>query len=179
MKTTIGILCAIMLAAVIGHAQVRPAERSAEPLVAAPASFVAKYEGGMFGFTGKQTGTLRMDDANQRLVFFDKANKEVFGIPYKSLMVLYPQSRSVSSTAGSVVSHIPLPGAGLAGLIREKRRYLVVQFSDPDVDARGVVNFKLANKQLLDSVIRSLGERAKMTQRGDAYYRPRTPRSEI
>ena len=145
----------------------------------APASFSAKYEGGMFGFTDKESGTLRIDDANQRLVFFGKDNREKFGIPYKSLMVIYPQSRSVRSTTGSVVSHIPLPGAGIAGLLREKRRYLVVQFSDPDADARGVVNFKLANKAILETVIRTIGEKAKMTQRGDAYYRPRVVRSDI
>ena len=164
------------------YAQPRPMPASntqAAPRVAAPASFQAKYEGGMFGFTDREMGMLKFDDDNQRLVFYGKDKKEQFGIPYKALLVISPQSRSVTSTAGTVVSHIPLPGAGLAGLIKEKRRYLVVQFSDPDVDARGVVNFKLDNKELLESVIQTLGEKAKLTQRGDAYYRPRVPRTDI
>jgi hypothetical protein len=147
---------------------------------AAPASFEAKYEGGMFGFSKKEEGTLRFDDANERLVFFDKQQKERFHIPYKSVMVIYPQSRSVTSTAGHVVRNIPLPGAILGGLIKEKRRYLILHFDDPDVEAaRGLVNFKLDNKALLDSVIQSLAGKASLTQRGDAYYRPKKIKNEI
>jgi hypothetical protein len=146
----------------------------------APVSFAAKYEGGMFGFTDKETGTLKFDDANERLVFFNKEGKEQFGMPYETLLLVYPQSRSVRSTTGTVVSAIPLPGAGLAGLIREKRRYLIVHYNDTDVDAKGVANFKLDNKELLDSVIQALGEKAKLTQRGDAYYRPKkAPTTEL
>lgn len=136
-------------------------------------SFEAKYEGGLFGFADKESGTLKFDDQNERLVFFGKDQKELFGIPYESLLVVSPQSNSVTSTTGNVVSHIPLPGAGLASLIKEKRRYLVLQFNDPDADVRGVVNFKLENKELLDSVVDTLGKKAEMTQRGDSYYRPR------
>jgi len=36
-----------------------------------------------------------------------------------------------------------------------------------------LVNFKVDNKELLDSVIQTLGQKAQMQQRGDAYYRPR------
>lgn len=146
----------------------------------APASFEAKYEGGMFGFNRKEVGTLKFDDGNERLVFLGKDQKEMFHIPYKSVLVIYPQSKSVTSTTGSVVSHIPLPGAGLAGLLREKRRYLVLHFDDPDVEtARGVLNFKLEDKRLLDSVIQALAGKARLTQRGDAYYRPRKVKSQI
>jgi len=134
----------------------------------------------MFGFNEREVGTLKFDDDNQRLVFFGKDLKEKFHIPYKSVLVIYPQSKSVTSTAGSVISHIPLPGAGLAGLMREKRRYLVMHFDDPDVEAaRGLVNFKLEDKALLDSVIQSLAGKAKLTQRGDAYYRPKKIKNEI
>ncbi len=139
----------------------------------APDSFEAKYEGGMFGYNEKVTGTLKFDDANNRLVFFGKDGKEKFAISYDSLLVIYPNSQSVQSPTGRVVQYIPLPGAGLAGLLKEKRRYLVAQFADPDVDVRGVVNFKIDNRDLLDSVIQTLAEKAKLTQRGDAYYKPR------
>ncbi len=155
----------------------KPATMPANP---APPSFEAKYEGGMFGYNQKEVGTLRFDDANERLVFFGKDQKEKFHIPYKSVLVIYPQSRSVTSTTGNVVRHIPLPGAGLAGLLKEKRRYLVLHFEDPDVEAaKGLVNFKLENKELLNSVIQSLAGKAKLTQRGDAYYRPRKLKNEI
>ena len=71
-------------------------------------------------------------------------------------------------------------GAGLAGLLREKRRYLIMHFDDPDVEAaKGVLSFKLDNKELLDSVVQTLGQKAKLTQRGDAYYRPKVVKSVI
>ncbi len=134
----------------------------------------------MFGYREKEVGTLRFDDDNERLVFFGKDQKEKFHIPYKSVLVIYPNSKSVTSTTGTVVRHIPLPGAGLAGLLREKRRYLVLHFDDPDVEAaKGMLNFKLENKELLESVLHSLAGKAKLTQRGDAYYRPKKIKNEI
>ncbi len=153
-----------------GDAQTTP--QTAPP---APASFQAKYEGGLFGFSEKQKGTLKFDDANQRLVFYGGDSKEKFSIPYDAMLVVSPQSQSVRSTTGTVISAIPLPGAGLAGLMRSKRRYLLVNFNDPDSDVRGLANFKLDNKDLLESVIQTLGAKAKLIRRGDAYYRPRTP----
>lgn len=164
----------------IVSAQPRPIEKSANPNTKpAPSSFAAKYEGGLFGFNDKTEGTLKFDDENNRLVFYGKTQKEMFSIPFESLLVVYPNSDSVTSTTGNVVSHIPLPGAGLASLIKEKRRYLVLQFDDPDADVKGMVNFKLENKELLDSVIQSLGTKAKLTPRGDSYYRPRPPKTAI
>jgi hypothetical protein len=70
-----------------------------------------------------------------------------------------------------------LPGAGLAGFIKEKRLYLVIQIQDPDADVKGVVNFKLDNRELLDSVLVAIAQKAKLEQRGDAYYKPRSARS--
>lgn len=164
----VGLFACVSFAA----AQPRPIEKTDTVVKAsAPASFAAKYEGGMFGFSDKETGTLRFDDVNERLVFFNKQNKEQFAMPYETLTQIYPQSQSVRSTTGTIVSAIPLPGAGLAGLIREKRRYLVVHFNDAEVDAKGVVNFKLGDRKLLDAVIQTLGEKAKLVRRGDAFYR--------
>lgn len=159
----------------VAFSQPRPVDQSGSRTSAKPApeSFPAKYEGGMLGYSTKEAGTLRFDDANSRLVFFGKAGKEVFPIPYDVLLAIYPQSQSVTSTTGNVVSHIPLPGAGLAGFIKEKRQYLIVQYDDPNVDVRGTINFKLDNKELLDSVLQTLAEKANLKQRGDAYYRPK------
>lgn len=145
------------------------------PNATAPESFEAKYEGGMFGFDDKEEGMLKFDDLNERLVFFGKNGKEKFSIPYGAMQVVYTGKKSVRSAAGTAVSVIPLPGAGLAGLIREKRRYLVIHFSDPEIEARGVTNFKLENDQIRESVIQTIGAKAKLTQRGDAYYRVKTP----
>jgi hypothetical protein len=127
----------------------------------------------MYGFSKKTVGTLKFDDANSRIVFYGEDKKEMFGVPYSALLVIYPQSQSVTSTTGNVVKNIPLPGAALGGFIKEKRSYLVINFDDPDVDARGTVNFKLDSKELLDSVLDTLASKAGLEQRGDAYYRPR------
>ncbi len=157
-----------------------PTPANAPIVKPAPQNFTAKYEGGMFGFNKKETGMLKIDDLNERIVFYGKDRKEMFSVPFKSMLVVSSQTKSVRSAAGTAVSVIPLPGAGLAGLIREKRRYLAINFDDPDVDVQGIVNFKLANKEMLESVIQTLGEKAKMTKRGDTFYRPKpTPKSEI
>jgi hypothetical protein len=127
----------------------------------------------MFGYSKKETGTLKFDDANSRLVFFGKDQKEWFGIPYDALQVIYPHSQSVTATKGNVISAIPLPGSFLGGFIKKKRRYLVAQFADQDIEnARGTVSFKVEDQELLDSVLWTLSEKAKLKQRGDAYYKP-------
>ncbi|KXK06495.1 MAG: hypothetical protein UZ17_ACD001000453 [Acidobacteria bacterium OLB17] len=166
------ILLFVLAGAFAAGAQPRPIVTGPKNVTPAPESFAARYEGGMFGYSEKFDGTLAFDDTNERLTF--KTEKgEAFSIPYESLIVVYPQSQSVSTTAGSVISAIPVPGAGLAGFIREKRRYLILQIDDPDANVRAAVNFKLASKELLDSVVAALGAKAKLTQRGDAYFRPR------
>ena len=159
----------------------QPAKTAPTPtarVASAPASFAVKYEGGMFGYDKKEEGTFKFDDTNERIAFYGKDGKEKFSIPYASMLVVSAQSKSVRSATATAISVIPLPGAGLAGLIREKRRYLAINFDDPDVDAKGIVSFKVANKELLASVIQTLGEKAKLLQRGDAYVRPRTIKSD-
>ena len=174
MKKAILLLSAVLLFSAAAFAQPRPVESvTVVKKTSAPESFAAKYEGGLMGYNEKQVGTLKFDDLNDRLVFFGQDQKEKFSMPYESMLIIYPQSQSVTSTAGNVVKWLPLPGAALGGLIKEKRRYLVVHFDDPDVEAKGVVNFKLDTKELLDSVIDSLAAKARMIQRGDAYYRPK------
>ena len=172
---------ALLLLAGVSFAQPRPIEsapKAKAPVAPAPSSFGVKYEGGMFGYEHKEEGTLKFDDDNLRLVFFGKDQKEKFQIPYHSVLVIYPQSKSVTSTTGNVVSAIPLPGASLAGFLKEKRQYLIVHFDDPDIEAaKGVVNFKIESKELLDSVLIALAEKAELAQRGEAYYRPKKPKN--
>jgi hypothetical protein len=169
------LVTALFACASFVSAQPRPIEKTetkpTTPVRPAPASFDAKYEGGLFGFTKKMEGTLKFDDDNERLVFFDKYQKEKFGIPYKSVLIVSPQSQSVQSTTGKVVGAVFSNIVG--GFIKEKRRYMIINFDDPDVEAKGVVNFKIDDKDLLDSVIAALGYKAELKQRGDAYYRPR------
>jgi hypothetical protein len=170
-QTLVIAITALLVSTAAG--QMRPVEPAPAAVKPAPQSIEAKYEGGIFGFSKKQEGTLRFDDINERLVFFAKDGKEQFSLPYLAMQVIYPQSRSVTSTTGNVVRHIPLPGSFLGGFIKEKRRYLIIHFEDPDVRASGVASFKLDSKDLLDSVLQSLAGKAELTQRGEAFYRPK------
>lgn len=150
----------------------KKAEAKAQTITLADVSYKARYEGGMFGFSEKETGTMKFDGTNQRLVFFGKDGKEKFGIPYEAIQVIYPQSKSVQSTGGKVMERVPLPGAGIAGVfMKNKTRYMVVNFEDQDIEAKGVINFKFDTQQLLQSAIETLGGKAEMQQRGDAFYR--------
>ena len=156
-------------------AQPRPVEKpTPTPGVVkpAPAAFTAKYEGGMFGYSKREEGTLKFDDDNERFVFFGKDQKEKFSIPYKSMLIVTPQSQRVQSTAGKVVSVIPYASL-LGGFIKERRRYLVIHFDDPDVEAKGLTNFRIDDPALLDSVIAALGTKAELKARGDGYIRPK------
>jgi len=159
-------------------AQPRPIEKPVKPkeIKPAPASFATKYEGGMYGFDRKEEGTLKFDDDNERLVFLGKDQKERFGIPYKSMLIVSPQSQSVQTTTGKVVGAVLSNVVG--GFIKEKRRYLVINFDDPDVSAKGLVNFRIDDQALLDSVIITLSEKAELKQRGDAYIRPKVVKIE-
>jgi hypothetical protein len=136
----------------------------------APASVKAKYEGGIFGYMKKQTGTLNFDDANDRLVFRDKQGKEYISIPYDSIAAVYGDTKSRRPTAAGVIG-----GASLytlpALLIRKKYRYLTMQFSDPDTRVSGITSFKVDSKALLESMVYTVAQKADMEQRGEAYVR--------
>ena len=183
MKRIYFLIVALFACSVAAFAQPRPVAPASQlpsnpkglPTAPAPVSFGVKYEGGMFGFSKKEEGTLKFDDDNQRLIFFGKDQKEKFSIPYDAVLVVYPQSKSVTSTTGNVVKAAPIPGGALlGGLIKEKRSYMIVHFEDPDIEAaRGIVNFKLETKELLDALIKSLAGKADLAQRGDAFYRPK------
>lgn len=163
--------------ALTASAQPRPVDRSETKNViksSLPTSFEAKYEGGMFGYSKKEEGNLRLDDENARLVFLGKDGKENFSLPYSSLLVISPNERKVQSGTGRAVGAIPFPGTGIGGgLMKKKKNYLVIQFKDTDVEVQGTVNFLIDTGELLDTVIQTLGKKAKLTQRGDAFYRPR------
>jgi hypothetical protein len=157
-------------------AQPRPVTETIKPAVKAPPApevVTVQYTGGMYGFQKKIDGSLKFDDINERLVFRGKDEKEVFGIPYDSVLILFPSEQSVTTTTGNVIKNIPIMGSGLGGLIKEKRRYMVLQFDDPNIDARGTCNFRIETGEMLASVVQTLADKARLKQRGDAFYRPK------
>ncbi len=139
----------------------------------APPTVKAKYEGGIVGYR-KSDGTLNFDDANHRLVFRDKTSKELFSVPYDVVATAWPDTHSRRSTTGTVLASTVPYGLGLPGLLmRNKSRYLVLQYNDPDTKAEGMATFKLQSKELLASVLYTFAEKAGLTQRGEAFVRRR------
>jgi hypothetical protein len=137
-----------------------------------PPTVKAKYEGGVFGYTKKKTGTLTIDSPNNRLVFKDGKGKEMFHIPFGSITGAYSDSHSVRPAAATVISHVPIPIVGIpASFIKTKVRYLTIQYDDPDSRAAGVTSFRLDNKQLVDSVLYTVATQAGLKKRGDIYVR--------
>lgn len=143
---------------------------------AAPQTFKAKYEGGIIGYMKKQDGTLTFDDANSRLLFRNKQNREVLFIPYKAVMAAWPDTQSRRPTAATVIGSIPAPyGLNIpAWFVRKKYRYLTLNFEDPDTNVAGLTSFKVQNQQILESVLYTLAGKADLTARGDGYIRKKT-----
>ena len=136
----------------------------------APATVKAKYEGGVFGYPNKKTGTLTVDIPNSRLVFSDGKHKELFSIPFGSISGAYGDTHSVQPAAATVLSHVPLYGIP-ASYVKTKVRYLTIQYDDPDSKAAGITSFRLENKETLDSVLYTVATKAGLTQRGEIYVR--------
>jgi hypothetical protein len=137
----------------------------------APNTVKVKYEGGVFGYNQKMDGTLTFDDENKRLVFHDKKTQtEKISINYKAIATAFADTQSKRPVAAQVASQVPLYGLP-ALLIKKKYRYLTLQFNDPDSNATGITSFKMENKEILASVLYTLAEKARMTQRGDIFIR--------
>jgi hypothetical protein len=174
MKKIMFAALAVVCFSVTMHAQPRPVDRdAAQSAKRVPDMIKARYDGGTFGSTGKQKGYFKFDDANQRVVFYRDDGREILSISYTSLVMIYPDTKEHTSQTGNVISRLPLPGAGLAGLKSTESKYLNLTFDDPDIDVKGTANFKFNDKELLLSFIDALGTKAKMKQRGQAYYRPK------
>lgn len=154
-----------------GTAQSQPAQTNAPKPPPAPASVKAKYEGGMVGYK-KAEGTLNFDDVNSRLVFRDKQGRELFPLAYNSLLMAWPDTKSRTSTTGRVLASAVPYGLGLPGLLmRNKSRYMVLRYQDPDTGTEGMTSFKISDKAMLASVIDTLADKAGLVARGDAYVR--------
>lgn len=136
----------------------------------APQSMKAKYEGGIFGYSKTMEGTLSFDDTNQRLLFRNKLQKELFFIPYNAVVSTFADTQKRRPSAATVAQHIPYIGFPL-GFIKTKVRYLTLQYEDPDTNVSGIASFRLANRDLVDSVVFALANKSGLTPRGEIYVR--------
>ena len=145
----------------------KPASPAPPP---APQTVKAKYEGGVFGYRKKMEGTLTFDDTNQRLLFRDGKQKEVFFIPYNAVTGAFADTHSVQPAAATVISHVPLYGIP-AAFVKTKVRYLSLQYNDPDSNVSGATSFRLENRDILASVLNTLAAKAGLTPRGEVFVR--------
>src|SRR5688572_29395036 len=98
MKKILFLIIAVFCVSAGVDAQPRPVDRTVSP--DAPDAYLARYESGIFGNTAKQKGTLKFDDQNLRVVFYRADGREMFGIPYESLVVIYPDSKESVPQSG-------------------------------------------------------------------------------
>ena len=125
----------------------------------------------MFGHNRTMNGTLTFDDTNQRLLFGTKETKEVLFIPYDAVTAAFADTQKRQPAAATVASHIPFYIGVPFGFIKTKVHYLTLQYIDPDSRANGITSFKLENKEILASVLKTFSEKAGMTARGAIYVR--------
>ena len=147
----------------------KPTDASKAVPAAPPQTVKAKYEGGIFGYNRTMEGTLSFDDTNQRLLF-RKDQKELFFIPYNAVNAAFADTQKRQPAAATVAQNVPFYGWPL-GFIKTKVRYLTVQYSDPDTRVAGVTSFRLENKDVVDSVLYALANKAGLTPRGEVYIR--------
>ena len=149
----------------------REPEQKAPAPPPAPKSVKAKYEGGVFGYTKTMEGTLTFDDENERLVFKDKKPPKEIHIPYNAIASAFADTQKRRPAAASVASAVPVIFTLPARFIKTKVRYLTIQYSDPDTKVTGITSFKLENKEILQSALVTLADKAGMTLRGDIYVK--------
>ena len=156
-----------------------PAAQTQKPKPApAPKTLKAKYEGGVFGYNKTMEGTLTFDDENNRLLFKDKKPPKEITIPYDAITSAFADTQKRRPAAATVASHIPLYGIGIPAMfIKTKVRYLTLQYYDPDSKVSGITSFKLENRQILESALATLADKAGMTMRGDIYVKKKADES--
>ncbi len=155
----------------------KPTPKVSAPAPPAPPKVVpAKYMGGFASYRKKQEGMLTFDDRNQRLVFRDKNEKEVISISYDAVMVAFADHET-RRLMGNGTQQAVLGTAGVFGLpgllFKKKFEYLTIQFEDPETYLRGTTQFKLKDKDIIDSMAYALAQKAGLIQQGAIYTRRR------
>src|SRR5947209_14879365 len=97
-KAIFAALCVGVLSAV-AFSQPRAPEKA--QTVSTATEWQVRYEGGVFGSSNKEHGTIKVDEANQRVIFVRQSDgREMYSIPYEALIVLYSVSESDSPQSG-------------------------------------------------------------------------------
>ena len=89
----------------------------------------------------------------------------------KSITSAFADTQKRQPAAATVAGHIPSIYSLPARFIKTKVRYLTLQYDDPDSKVSGITSFKLENKEILQSALVTLADKAGMTLRGDIYVK--------
>jgi TonB family protein len=170
-KLTMTVL--LLWAVVCSVAAQRPATVDDSPKPKpAPQTFKAKYEGGVFGYNKVQEGMLSFDDPNNRLVFRNKKGKEVLFIPYSAINQEFADTQSRRPKSATILGSVPVPyGINPIGFIKTKNQYVTIQFFDEDSHVGGVTSFRVENKEICNSVVSTLADKAGLVARGEIFIR--------
>ena len=143
---------------------------------AAPQTIKAKYEGGVFGYTQKKEGTLTFDDENNRLVFKDNKGQMTLHISYDDIQQEFADTVANRPKSASILGSVPVPyGVNPIGMLKTKNAYVTIQFFDPETHNGGITSFRVENKQICDSVVSTIADKAGLTAKGQVYSRLATP----
>lgn len=159
--------------------EVEPDPAAKSSVKPAPKTLKAKYEGGVFGYTKTMEGTLTFDDVNNRLLFKDKKPPKEISIPYESITSAFADTQKRQPAAATVAQNVPSIYSLPARFIKTKVRYLTLQYNDPDSKVSGITSFKLENKEILQSALVTLADKAGMTLRGDIYVKKPNETSQV
>lgn len=170
MFLTVGICVAVSAQRPRNIETTKAADASKTVPAPAPATVKVKYEGGVFGYNKTMDGMLSFDDTNRRLLFRNNEQREVFFIPYNAVNSAFADTQKRRPSAATVASNVPYFGFPF-GFIKTKVRYVTLQYSDPDTRVSGTTSFRLENKDLVDSVLFTIANKAGLTSRGDVYVR--------
>lgn len=177
MKLSGTLLLTLVMAAAVCAQRPRPidtrtaVDASKATPAPAPQTMNTKYEGGIFGYPKTIEGTISFDDTNQRLLFRNKSQKELFFIPYNAVTSAFSDTQKRQPKAATIAGAIPSLYSLPAHFIKTKVRYLTLQYSDPDTHVAGVTSFRLDNKDLADSAAFTLANKAGLVPRGEIYIR--------
>jgi len=168
----------VVLALISAVAAQKPNTAKNDPVKPPPApqTVTAKYEGGVFGYNKKQEGTLSFDDMNHRLVFRNKQGKEVLFIPYTAINQEFADTQARRPKSATILGSVPVPyGINPIGFIKTKNQYVTIQFYDEDAHIGGVTSFRVDNKEICNSVVNTLAEKAGLVARGEMFIRQGGP----
>jgi hypothetical protein len=115
----------------------------------------AKYEGGIFGHNKTMKGTLSFDDTNQRLLFRNDKNMEMFFIPYGAVSATFADTQKAAARRRH---SRPVRSLYFWAARTDQDQGPLPDYSIPRsrTNVAGITSFRLANKDLLDSVVYAL-----------------------